>query len=87
MSYRININVLIRYPINIKPFICYLLIIIYYSFISNRMDVIISFCKHGVHLCKIILFFLNILNHSLYSQIINNRILFNMLHHVLKISL
>lgn len=58
MSYRININVLIRYPINIKPFICYLLIIIYYSFISNRMDVIISFCKHGVHLCKIILFFI-----------------------------
>lgn len=51
MSYRININVLIRYPINIKPFICYLLIIIYYSFISNRMDVIILFCKHGVHLC------------------------------------
>lgn len=44
MSYRININVLIRYPINIKPFVSYLLIIIYYFFISNRINIIISFC-------------------------------------------
>lgn len=40
MSCRYNINVLIRYTINIMPFIRYLFIIIYYSFINNRMDII-----------------------------------------------
>lgn len=57
MSYRININVLIRYPINIKPFICYLLIIIYYSFISNRMDVIILFCKQSSFVLNYFIFY------------------------------